>query len=160
MSRCLYSLLFSLILGGCVIAPKYSDIPEITFEGISKNIVDQGRIKDDSLYIRIKFTDGDGDIGDAQNKANIFMIDNRDRKMITYSMPFIPQKGVANGVSGTITILHTTLFNVCCYYKNGDPCTIPAKPTTDTVKYKLYIEDRSGHRSNEIELQPIVINCK
>jgi hypothetical protein len=157
----LTGLLGLCMLAGCIVAPKYSDIPEIKFEGLNKNIVDQGRVRDDSIMITISFTDGDGDIGDEKNKANIFMIDNRDGKMITYSMPMIPQKGTANGVAGTITILHTTLFNVCCYYKNGgDPCTIPAKPTTDTVKYKLYIEDRSGHKSNTLDLEPVIINCK
>ena len=88
------------------------------------------------------------------------MIDNRDNKTITYSMPMIPQQGTANGVAGTITILHTTLFNVCCYYKNGDPCSIPATPTMDTVIYKVYIEDRKGNKSNILQLQPIIINCK
>ncbi len=144
----------------CIVAPNYSPIPEISLLGINKNRIDQGRIKDDTLQIKIDFTDGDGDIGDAQNKANIFMIDNRDGKMITYSMPLIPQKGSSNGVKGTITIFHTTLLNVCCYYKNADPCTIPANPMTDTVIYKLYIEDRSGNKSNEVTLNPIVINCK
>jgi hypothetical protein len=154
------SCLVAMLTIGCIVAPKYADTPEIKFEGISKSIIDQGRVRDDSIKIRISFTDGDGDIGDAQNKANIFMIDNRDNNKITYSMPMIPQKGSSNGVAGTITILHTTLNNVCCYYKNGDPCSIPSKPATDTVRYKIYIEDRKGNRSNTLELQPIVINCK
>lgn len=153
-------ILFAGLWSACIVAPKYSDIPEISFEGVNKSIIDQGRVRDDSLYIKIKFTDGDGDIGDPQNKANIFMIDDRDGKTVTYSMPVIPQKGVANGVAGTITILHTTLFNVCCYYSNADPCTVPSRPTTDTVTYKLFIEDRKGNKSNEVTLQPIMINCK
>lgn len=157
------SIAFFLVFGliqACIIAPDYSIIPEINFEGINKNVIDQGRVRDDSLYIRIGFTDGDGDIGDEQNKANIFMQDDRDGMLVTYSMPLIPQKGVANGVSGTITVLHTTLFNVCCYYPNADPCSIPDKLTTDTVTYSIYIEDRAGHKSNVITMQPIVINCK
>lgn len=157
------SIAFFLVFGliqACIIAPDYSIIPEINFEWINKNVIDQGRVRDDSLYIRIGFTDGDGDIGDEQNKANIFMQDDRDGMLVTYSMPLIPQKGVANGVSGTITVLHTTLFNVCCYYPNADPCSIPDKPTTDTVTYSIYIEDRAGHKSNVITMQPIVINCK
>ena len=95
-----------------------------------------------------------------KTKPTYFMIDNRDRKMITYSMPFIPQKELRT-VSLVPSPYCIPLFLMyAAIIKNGDPCTIPAKPTTDTVKYKLYIEDRSGHRSNEIELQPIVINCK
>jgi len=144
----------------CIIAPDYPLVPTIEYKGINKNIIDQGRVRDDSLWIQISFTDGDGDIGDAQNKANIFLIDDRDNKMVTYSMPLIPQKGVTNGVSGTITILHTTLFNVCCYYANADPCSVPNTPITDTVTYSLYIEDRAGHMSNTVKLQPIIINCK
>ena len=99
---------FSLLLFTCIIAPEYSDIPAITFEGINKNTIDQGRVKDDTLQIQIGFTDGDGDIGDPANKANIFLLDDRDGKLITYSLPVIPQKGVANGVKGTSTIFHTT----------------------------------------------------
>ncbi|MEO5582800.1 MAG: hypothetical protein ABIR66_08915 [Saprospiraceae bacterium] len=159
-SRQLCSLSIIGLITSCIVAPKYPDIPSIAFEGINKTVIDQGRVRDDSLMIQLSFTDGDGDIGDDQNKANIFMIDNRDNKTITYSMPMIPQKGTANGVAGTITILHTTLFNVCCYYKNGDPCSIPATPTTDTVIYKVYIEDRKGNKSNILQLQPIIINCK
>ena len=71
-----YSILYLIFLievSSCIVAPKYSDIPEIKFEGINKNIIDQGRVKDDSLMIRLSFTDGDGDIGDGQNKANIFI---------------------------------------------------------------------------------------
>lgn len=151
---------YSILVATCIIAPEYPDIPVITFEGINKNSIDQGRVKDDTLAIRIGFTDGDGDIGDPTNKANIFLIDDRDRKQITYSMPVIPQKGVANGVKGTITIFHTTLFNVCCYYSNADPCTIPSTATKDTVTYKVYIEDRNKNKSNQLELPPIVINCK
>lgn len=151
---------FSLLLFTCIIAPEYSDIPAITFEGINKNTIDQGRVKDDTLQIQIGFTDGDGDIGDPANKANIFLLDDRDGKLITYSMPVIPQKGVANGVKGTITIFHTTLFNVCCYYSNADPCTIPSVATKDTVTYKVYIEDRNGNKSNQVILPPLVINCK
>jgi hypothetical protein len=154
-----YFVLIAL-LQSCIIAPDYPVIPNIEYKGINKNIIDQGRLKDDSLLIQITFTDGDGDIGDATNKANIFLIDDRDGKMVTYSMPLIPQKGVTNGVSGTITILHTTLFNICCYYPNADPCSVPNTPTTDTVTYSLYIEDRAGNLSNTIQLQPIIINCK
>lgn len=155
-----FFLVFGLIQA-CIIAPDYPIIPEISFEGFNKNVVDQGSIRADSLYIRIAFTDGDGDIGDEQNKANIFMQDDRDGMLVTYSMPLIPQKGVANGVSGTITILlHTRPFNVCCYYPNADPCSIPDKPTKDTVTYNIYIEDRAGHKSNVVKMDPIVINCK
>lgn len=154
------AILLSGIFNGCIIAPEYSDIPVITFEGMSKSLVDQGRKKDDTIAINIGFTDGDGDIGDPKNKANIFLTDDRDGKLITYSMPVIPQKGVANGVKGTITITHTTLFNVCCYLPGLDPCTVPSKPTKDTVTYKLYIEDRKGNKSNIVTLSPLVINCQ
>ncbi|MBP7801751.1 MAG: hypothetical protein KA109_09040 [Saprospiraceae bacterium] len=154
------AVLITFLIGACIVAPKYSDIPEIELEGINKTVIDQGRVRDDSLLIRISFTDGDGDLGDPQNMANIFMIDDRDGKEITYSMPVIPQKGVNNGVAGTITILHTTLFNVCCYYANADPCSVPSLPMTDTVTYQLYIKDRSGNQSNIVTLPPLVINCK
>jgi hypothetical protein len=160
MRNYLICCLFLLLFVSCVVAPQFPDIPEISFEGVNKTIVDQGRIKDDTLQIRIAFTDGDGDIGDPNNEANIFLIDDRDKNVLTYSMPVIPQKGSSNGVKGTITIFHTTLFNVCCYYANADPCTIPSVPTTNTVNYTIYIKDRSGNKSNELKLAPIIINCK
>lgn len=152
---------FSLLLFTCIIAPEYSDIPAITFEGMDKNIVSQAKLKDDTLEIRIGFTDGDGDIGDPNNKANVFLLDDRDGNYITYSMPVIPQKGIANGVKGTITVYHTTgKFNVCCYFTNADACTIPDIATNDTVNYKLFIEDRKGNKSNQVKLPPLFIRCK
>ena len=58
-------LLLLLTIAGwqCLEAPNYPDEPFIEFLSLSKDTMDQGVFQEDSLIVRFRFEDGDGDIG-------------------------------------------------------------------------------------------------
>src|SRR5688572_25795628 len=119
------ALLFILALVGlrCLDAPNFPDEPFIEFLSISKDTLQQGIFMEDSVIVRFRFEDGDGDIGRADQGAlnNIFFIDERTGTMDnTFGIPAIPQEGAGNGVEGEVKIL---LFTTCCIFNDGqDPC--------------------------------------
>jgi len=137
-----------------------SSVPTIEFVTLSKDTIIQGRQLNDSLIITLNFEDGDGDIGYEDNVANIFLKDSRDDFIKEYASPVIPISGAANGVSGEIRILITTLFNVCCIFDNGqDPCTKGISQPFNEFTYSIFIEDREGNRSNEVSTSTITLRC-
>jgi hypothetical protein len=151
-----------LVISGwrCLDAPNYPDEPFIEFLSISKDTMDQGIFQQDSMVVRFRFEDGDGDIGrtDQEPQNNIFFIDERTGTIDnTFGIPTIPEDGAGNGVEGEIKIL---LFSTCCIYNDGsDPCTPNAQIPLDTVQYRIYITDRADHKSNEILTPPIILRC-
>ena len=144
----------------CLDAPNYPDEPRIEFVGISKDTLQQGIFQEDSLVVIFHFEDGDGDIGrtDQDQENNIFFIDERTGTLDnTFGIPTIPEDGAGNGVEGEVKIL---LFSTCCIYPDGsDPCMPNAQFPLDTIQYRIYIEDRAGHKSNEILTAPIILLC-
>ena len=163
MRHYLFSVFLILSVWGCVDPPDYSNEPEIESVGLNKSIMKQGKVYEDTLLIRISFTDGDGDLGTESvagepTSPNVFLIDSRDGFVgQTFQIPFIPEEGAGNGISGTIDL---KAFTSCCLFDDGTvPCGISPNKTMDTLYYTLYIEDRAGHKSNEIEVGPIYLRC-
>ena len=142
-------------------APNYPIEPRIELVGMSKDTIKQGIFQQDSLTVIFRFEDGDGDLGrtDQETENNVFFIDERTGTLDnTFAIPEIPQEGAGNGVEGEVRIL---LFSTCCIYPDGsDPCTINSQYPLDTVRYRIYIKDRAGHKSNEIFTDPIVLLCQ
>ncbi|MEM9919763.1 MAG: hypothetical protein AAF990_16835 [Bacteroidota bacterium] len=151
--------LLLVVLDSCTKPPDYPDEPVIKFERLSKNLIRQ-RSKD-SLQMTFSFTDGDGDLGDAENGANVFLTDTRDgSSFITYSVPFVPVQGANNGISGEISVVLSAEFQICCIPPNGlNPCERYAQYPSDTLIYEIQLEDRSGKRSNIIRTEPIFLQC-
>ena len=141
----------------CLDAPDFPDKPEIEFISISKTMLLQGSFGEDTTEVAIMFTDGDGDLG-SNDELNVFFIDQRDSfEAYQYRIPFIPEEGAANGISGEIYI---DLLTSCCIYESGlPPCEPSDDKPTDTVVYEVYIKDRAGHESNKLELPPITLIC-
>ncbi len=148
-----------LYLAACANPPEYPIEPVIDFEGMSKTTMIQGFQNSDSTTVILSFTDGDGDLGSQENMVNVFLIDQRDGfELPGFSIPFIPQQGAANGISGRIFL---TLFNTCCIFDDGTrPCEVSPTIQTDEVSYTIQIEDRAGNRSNELPLPPITLLCQ
>jgi hypothetical protein len=147
-----------MMMSACLDAPNYPDEPEIDFISLSKTVMQQGSLFEDSTFVKISFTDGDGNLGD-EDRVNIFLKDQRDTSetFTTFKIPFIPEEGAGNGISGEITLL---LFTSCCIYDNGQaPCTPSTFQPTDTLVYDLYIEDRAGNASNILTLPEITLLC-
>lgn len=154
-------LLFALLIlthGSCIDPPDYPVQPEIEYLGMSKFQMVQDEFHTDSIFVFFSFTDGDGDLG-SNDSLNVFLIDTRDNFITNrYRLPFFPEEGANNGVSGEITV---KIFTTCCIYPTGQPpCTPSEQFPFDTVSYRIYIKDRAGHQSNIIETDPILVECK
>ncbi|MFN0015621.1 MAG: hypothetical protein ACKVU2_13825 [Saprospiraceae bacterium] len=150
------------VLQFCVKPPNYPKEPVIGFLSLSKNIMRQTPLGQDTLIVTFSFTDGDGDIGFVDAGEGIFVRDGRDTfSKPPLSIPYIEQQGAGNGISGEISIVLPT---TCCTYI--DPVTgikracadVPV--TMDSLTYKIRIKDRAGNFSNEITTPKISLICK
>ncbi len=158
-----YILLFIIWLGlfmGCTNPPDYPLEPVIAFEGMTRNSMVQGNLDNDSLTVFFEFTDGDGNLGSSPDEGliDVFLTDTRDGFVANkYRIPFIPQQGVGNGISGRIALV---VYTTCCVVPNYFPCTnsLPDYPT-DTVIYEIKIMDRDSNLSNPIFTDPIILQC-
>lgn len=152
-----------LVLFSCTKTTESSDIPYLEFKGFSKSTMKQGRIQEDSLFITMFFTDGNGDFGSQanSNKTNIFIKDLRTNDTLSqYKAPFVPLEGVGNGISGTIRI---KLYSTCCRYDTStgiDPCMPSQTFPTNTLPLEIQIEDRAGNKSNVVRLTDITLLCQ
>ncbi|MEM1320465.1 MAG: hypothetical protein AAGG75_09420 [Bacteroidota bacterium] len=153
----LFAILFVL---SCTKPPDYPPEPVIEFKSLSKGFLTQGAFGD-TLLLTISFTDGDGNIGDDENRANFILTDLRDgQAFVTFSAPLIPVQGANNGISGEISVIIDAGIPICCLYENGlNPCTPSADFPTDTVIYEVQIMDRDSNMSNIIQTDPIILRC-
>ena len=165
-------LIFSLSIifwSACVSPPSYPVEPEIEFVSFSKDTLDQL----DTFGIRISFTDGDGDLGfnefdttfcdlcdsscyDENSTLSLILIDGRTNCLSTFNLPFVPERGSSKSISGEVYFVPNS---VCCLPPSGFPCTADPSYPLDSIKYKVYIKDRSGNFSNELELPPVFVRC-
>jgi hypothetical protein len=151
--------LFLLTISQCVQPPNYPNEPVITFKSLSRTTLRQGTGTFDTTFATISFTDGDGDLGDSDS-LNVFLIDKRDNFLKSkYRLPFIPEEGVGNGISGDITLRVNTS---CCIFPNNvlPPCSPSTQFPTDTLRYIIFIKDRAGHESNHVETSDIILLCQ
>jgi hypothetical protein len=150
------------LLVACLQPPDYPIEPVIAFERMSKTQMLQTPLGNDSILVTFSFTDGDGDLGFENNQTpDIFISDGRDSfAKPPYRIPYVGEQGVGNGISGEISI---AIPSTCCIYNPPGqiPLTCSEVPVAwDTVFYRIYIQDRAGHKSNEIETALIRLKCK
>lgn len=143
----------SMFVGACVQPPEYPNEPAIDFVNFS-NVIMQQNV--DSTRLTISFTDGDGDLGlrDTENGINMYMTDTRTGFVENFRVPFIPDQGVGNGISGEITVL---ILPTCC--NTNTPCLPTPDTPEDQLVYKIQIEDRAGNLSNELTLPALTLLC-
>ncbi|MCC7467353.1 MAG: hypothetical protein IT261_13825 [Saprospiraceae bacterium] len=149
----------------CVQPPDYSDVPEIKYIGLSKNLMNQGEGYTDSIFVSFSFTDGDGDLGypESDPTASVFIRDSRDSfPKPPLQLPYVEPQGAGNGISGEITV---KLPTTCCIYisPEGIPSAcddVPAQIQFDSFYYYIKIRDRAGHESNEIRTDVIRLRCQ
>ncbi|CAA6814865.1 MAG: Unknown protein [uncultured Aureispira sp.] len=134
---------------------KPSNTPTLEFVSLSKNYMVQGGI--DSLYLKFKFTDGDGNIGSDTNN-NIFVSDPRTGAVIaSYKLPnFIGTNPNNSSRTGEITLI---VYSQCCIYINGSSCQPSTSQPTDAMRYKVQVVDQDGNYSNEMETDEIILEC-
>ena len=161
----IFALLFS---GACTQPPEYPIEPVIKYERMTKTTLQQGDGTEDETWITFSFTDGDGDIGFFKEgsttvETDLFIRDLRlDAVTEKFTIPFVPELGSANGISGEVTF---RLYTTCCIFPewvSGQPapCDVSPEYPVDTVRYELYIKDRAGHESNRIQTEPIFLLCE
>ena len=150
-----------LAFSACVRPPEYPIEPQLSVPkgALSKNSILQGSglgVRD-SLFLFLDFTDGDGDIGFQKSDSTLFIIDTRDKTRINdaQGLPYVPEQGAGNGISGTLRI---RLLGTCC--KSLRPCEPTPLQPRDTVVYEIYIKDRAGHESNHVKAPPITLLCQ
>lgn len=160
MAKYIFILIFVISISACVSSPDYPITPVIEFNGFSKSEMNQGSLNNDSIFLSISFTDGDGDIGHEGEDAtrNLFVKDKRTGEFYDrFKVPKIPDEGVGNGVSGTIQIL---MYTTCCTFPdNIPPCESPALYPTNELVFEVYMLDRAGNESNTITTPPITLLC-
>ncbi len=161
---------FLFFSNGCTNPPDFPIEPEIEFLMLNKDSVIQGsQGNDDLLQVTISFTDGDGDLGDQENDSlNYYYQDTRFRdfldidKALSARIPFIPEQGTGNGISGEITLnLSSGNKEICCVHPQTNQACLPFDDfPIDTATYLIQIRDRAGNWSNVVETGPIYILCR
>lgn len=143
----------------CTKPPDYPIEPVIEFKSLSKTSLPQGNLNTDSLTIIFSYTDGDGDLGNEDNQASVFLKDLRTGfESPTFSIPLVPEQGAGNGISGEIAI---QVFTSCCIHPTTNQICMPfADYPQDTLIYEIYIADRAGNTSNVIATDPIILRCE
>lgn len=119
-----------------------SDIPSIELVSVSSNNIAEG----DPLTFRIKYTDGDGDLGENNaNAHNLFLTDNRVGVTYEYRIQELAPSGSSLIIRGNLdVVLNTTAIT------NGS--------NSQNVTYSIYVKDRSGNQSNTVTSSDITIH--
>ncbi|MBP7185073.1 MAG: hypothetical protein KBA06_06165 [Saprospiraceae bacterium] len=141
----------------CTTNPDFPNEPHLEYVSLSKNTIKQSILFNDTIQLKMTFTDGDGDLG-SDDSLSLFITDTRDQQMIpAYKIPFIPPQGSGNGISGELFV---NLPPTCCIYEDGSlPCSPNPNEPTDTLTYEIYIKDRAGNSSNKVTTDPIYLQC-
>lgn len=125
--------------------PEVSVVPEISLESVSATTV---AAHTDSLAFLIKYTDGDGDLGDADaDIMSIELVDTRDVDNLIFLYHLSPRAPLDAEITITGT-LEIVLQNTILLDD-----TNPQETTTFTIRLK----DRAGNWSNEVESEVITI---
>lgn len=119
-----------------------SDIPSIELVSVSSNNIAEG----DPLTFRIKYTDGDGDLGENSADAhNLFLTDNRVGVTYEYRIQELAPSGTSLIIRGNLdVVLNTTAIT------NGS--------NSQNVTYSIYVKDRAGNQSNTVTTSDITIH--
>ena len=110
-------------------------IPQISFVSLSK---DEIISFNDELEIKIKYQDGDGDLGSFEaDSLDIFVKDSRLKAFDTYYLPPLAPKNANVRIEGEINLKLKTLF-------------ILSSANSEYAFFEIFIKDRAGHKSNTI----------
>lgn len=156
----IFALFLLVISYSCSISPGFSETPSIEFLGISKDSLNQNNLLSDSIFLRISFRDGDGDLGSgaAGITENIILTDSRTGDIYDrFRIPPLDISGAMTGIEGTITM---KVFTTCCIFPNGDPpCQTPIGFPTNEFSLEIQLKDDSGKLSNTVSSTPITLLC-
>ncbi len=156
------AILTTFLLTACKKLPRYDEKPEIEFSGFEiyrNQFSSLGLVYGDSVIVKLKFKDGDGDLGiDAEDKKSdsipnfvmkTFVKNNTPfLDSLTYEGQFQPLTLSAKEIKGPIEgeLRYAVLFS----YSEYSP--------KDTLKFSIYIKDRADHVSNSIMTDILIVN--
>lgn len=126
------------------INPPISPIPLIEFINVTPTTVKQFS---DSIKFTLKFTDGDGNVGDiSADSLSLFIIDNRNASLVErfHIQPVSP----ANTTISVQGIFSVVLKNTILLNNNN---------TSETTTFSIKLKDRAGNFSNTIQSNAITI---
>ncbi|MEL6676906.1 MAG: hypothetical protein AAFR61_32160 [Bacteroidota bacterium] len=100
----------------------------------------------DSIVFEIEYTDGDGDLGtNDDTRRNVFVRDNRVDITHEFRLQQLAPDGAEIPITGTFNvILPNTLLT--------------AGSAPETVTFTIWVVDRAGNESNEIESPEITVS--
>lgn len=143
----LLSALFILALGLLVSCtpddePAFSVVPEIELVGISSDTIVEF---EGVLVIKIKYRDGDGNLGlEDPDRNSIFVRDARLQDYDGFYLGPIAPLGEEIAISGELDIEFPSLF-------------IFGSSESETSRFYVYIQDRDGNQSNEVITPDVTI---
>lgn len=133
---CVTSLFFSCKKESVV----FNSTPTIEFISISPAIANQYT---DSVTVTIKYTDGDGDLGENNASVkNCFIRDNRIGIVYEYRIKQLAPNN--SPITGTLNL-----------ELGGQGIT--DNSSQQYVSYTIYVKDRAGHTSNSVVTSSILI---
>ncbi len=161
MNKITIFLLMVSMLGimSCYKTPTFPKEPHIEFEAYT---VSQPYTITDTGNLRIRFTDGDGDLGmlnnaDSSTRSKIYITNIKyNLASVPRNIPIIPKKGTTDAISGTIDIKLAGSGGVGLLDESA--CLLIQKPI-DTLTFSIYIQDRAGNKSNVIITPPLLVKC-
>jgi hypothetical protein len=119
-----------------------SNVPTIELESVSSTNVQEG----DPLTFKIKYTDGDGDLGENNPDAhNLFLTDNRVNVTYEYRIQELAPSGSSLIIRGHLNVeLNST--------------AITDGSNSQSVTYSIHVVDREGNQSNTVTSSAITIH--
>ncbi len=168
-------------LTGCLNEPSYPNTPAIEFDNIrlQRFPVANSTVPIDSVYITVRFQDGDGDLGLNSVEAQTAPYGNKDVAAVNYiNTPFIknPNNGGQFDSARTVSIPTFSKRYLYSLFDHLSPTTDNRKaPLRGTltraygfylgspylpgqeIKFRVSIYDRALNHSNEIETTSLVI---
>lgn len=120
----------------------FSEIPEIELVRLSHDTIKEYV---DVLTITIRYRDGDGDLGfEEPEKYAVFIRDARLQTFDGFYLGPIAPPGQRIAIQGTLSVEFPSLF-------------VFGNRSQESTKFFIYMVDRAGNKSNEIETPTILI---
>ncbi len=149
------------LIESCKKLPKYGEVPEVDFGGfeVYRNRYNPLSLSyEDSVIFKVKFKDGDGDLGmDEEDKKNDtlpnFIMQTFVRSnavfldSVVYTGQFQPLTLNAKGIKGPIEgeLRYVQTFSYADY------------GVRDSLKFSIRIKDRAGNFSNTVMTDILVV---
>ena len=141
-SRYLVATLFIILCSCKKNKDDKSVIPQIEFVSLSPSTVFQNQ---DSITFSIKYTDGDGDLGENNpGVKNLYLTDSRIQIPYSYRVEQLAPTGSSVAIQGTLNIV---LKNIL----------LTNSSTQQTATFNIYMVDRAGNQSNTVTSTPVTI---